>query len=98
MGDHHYNGVARANAEPQRMVRAIPLGEDYAAIGVTLEPMVSEEDGERFFCVVLSVVGGRESKLVPLVPTKLVLGELARIPFSQMREKFAEAIDGQEPQ
>ena len=88
------NPVAQANAEPQRMVRAISLGEDYAALGLTLEPMLVEEDGEKFFCAVLSVVGGRESKLVPLTPVKLVLGELCRIKFSDLRVKLAEAIDG----
>jgi hypothetical protein len=88
------NPVARANAEPQRMVRAIPLGEDLAVIGLALEPMIAEEDGEQYFAAVLSVIGGRESKFVPTVPVKLVLGELARLKLSDLREKLAQAIDG----
>lgn len=99
MREARLNPVAQANAEPQRTVRAISLGEDYAALGLTLEPMLVEEDGEKYFCAVLSVVGGRESQFVPMVPVKLVLGELARVPLSQLREKLAAAIDGpKEPQ
>lgn len=99
MGAHHHNPIARANAEPQRMVPAISLGEGYAALGVTLEPMIAEEGDEKFFCAVLSVVGGRESKLVPLVPVKVILGELGRVKVSDLRLKLAEAIDGpKEPQ
>jgi len=93
------NPVAKANAEPQRLVRAMPLGEDLAALGLTLEPMLTEEDGETYFCAVLTVVGGRESKFIPTVPVKLPLGELCRIKLSDLRGKLTEAIDGpKEPQ
>ena len=92
MGDHHLNSVAKANGVPQRMVRAIPIGEDYAVLGISLEPMLSE-DGH--LCAVLTVVGGRESSLVPTVPVKLVLGELGRISLADLREKLGKAIDGQ---
>lgn len=99
MREARLNPVAKANAEPQRLVRAIPLGEDLAVIGCTLEPMLAEEDGEKYFCAVLSVIGGRESKFVPTIPVKLALGELCRIKLSDLRVKLAEAIDGPaEPQ
>jgi len=91
MGEHHVNPVAKANVVPQRMVRAIPLGEGYAVLGLSLEPMVSDDE---HLCAVLTIVGGRESSLVPTIPVKLVLGELGRISLSDLREKLGKAIDG----
>lgn len=90
------NPVARANAEPQKMVRAISLGEGYAAIGLTLEPMISSDsdEAEPHFCAVLTVVGGRESELVPMMPVKVILGEVGRLPVSKVRAMIASAIDG----
>jgi hypothetical protein len=95
MGDHHRNPVARANGAAQRHVQALRVGDGYAVLGLTLEPVLSPNaEGEPEFCAVLSVVGGRESDLVPMVPVKMVLGELARIPLAALREKLAAAIDG----
>jgi hypothetical protein len=86
------NEIARANGVPQRHVAAMPIGEGYAVLGLTLEPMLSED--KESFCAVLTVVGGRQSDLVPMVPVKLVLGELARVSLTQLRERLATAIDG----
>jgi len=91
IGDHHVNPVAKANGVPQKFVRAIPLGEGYAVLGLSLEPMLSDDE---HLCAVLTVVGGRESSLMPTVPVKLVLGELGRISLSDLREKLGKAIDG----
>lgn len=91
------NGVARANGVPQRQVAVMPIGEGYGILGLTLEPMLSED--KESFCAVLTVVGGRQSDLVPMVPVKLVLGELARVSVVDLRAKLAAAIDGpREPQ
>lgn len=96
VGDHLLNPVAKANGVPQRMVRAIPIGEDYAVLGISLEPMLSAgAEGEQDLCAVLTVVGGRESSLVPTVPVKLILGEVCRISLADLREKLGKAIDGQ---
>jgi hypothetical protein len=86
------NGVARANAVPQQKVEFLPIGEGYAILGLTLEPMLDET--RENFCAVLTIVGGRQSDLVPTVPVKLVLGELGRISLADLREKLAQAIDG----
>ena len=97
MGDHLVNPVARANAEPVKHVRAIPLGDGYVVIGLSLEPMLSpnaDQDGDDFCCV-LSLVGGRESSLMPTIPVKVVLGELARLSLADVKSKLAQAIDGE---
>jgi hypothetical protein len=97
VGDHHLNPVARANAEPVRHVRAIPLGDGYVVIGLSLEPVMSpnaDQDGDDF-CAVLSLVGGRESSLMPTIPVKIILGELARLPLAMVKSKLAHAIDGE---
>ena len=97
MGEHHLNGVARANAAPQRRIEVLPIGENYVVAGVAIEPVLS--DDKDHLCVVLSVVGGRASDLVPTIPVKLVLGELARVRLEDLRGKLAAAIDGpKEPQ
>jgi len=88
------NPIAKANGAPQQMVRALPIGENYAVLGVTIEPTIVMEDGEQSFAAILTVVGGRHSDLVPTIPVKLVLGELARIKLPDLREKLAAAIDG----
>ena len=85
------NPVAVANAVPQRTVPVMPLGDGYVALGVTLEPAITP-DGDSF-AVILSFVGGRESSLVPTKPVKIVLGELARIPLLQLKERLGNAID-----
>ena len=95
VGEHRHNPIAKANGAPQQMVRALPIGESYAVLGVTIEPTIVMEDGEQSFAAILTVVGGRHSDLVPTVPVKLVLGELARIKLPDLREKLAAAIDGQ---
>lgn len=92
LNEARFNPVAQANAVPQRMVPVMPLGDGYVALGVTLEPAITP-DGDSF-AVVLSFVGGRESSLVPTKPVKIVLGELARIPLVQLKERLANVIDG----
>jgi len=91
VGEHTLNPVAKANGVPQKFVRAIPIGEEYAVLGLSLEPMLSDDE---HLCAVLTVVGGRESSLMPTVPVKLVLGELGRISLADLREKLGAAIDG----
>lgn len=100
VSEHHLNPVARANAEPVKHVRAVPLGDGYVVIGLSLEPMLSPSaDGETDdFCAVLSVVGGRESRLVPTIPVKVVLGELARLSMDAVKAKIQAAIDGTKDQ
>ncbi|RPJ39791.1 MAG: hypothetical protein EHM35_01405 [Planctomycetaceae bacterium] len=94
VGDHRFNPVAQANGAPQRQVRVLPIGEDFVIIGLSIEPTIVMEGDEQSFAAVLSVVGGRESTLVPTIPVKLVLGELARIPLAQLRERLGAVIDG----
>ena len=97
VGAHLRNPVAQANAAPQRRIEVLPIGENYVVAGVAIEPVLS--DDKDHLCVVLSVVGGRASDLVPTIPVKLVLGELARVKLEDLRGKLAAAIDGpKEPQ
>ncbi len=89
------NGVARANAEPQRRVQALRIGEGYVVIGLSLEPVLSPSaEGEPEFAAVLSLVGGRESELMPTMPVKMVVGELCRLSLSDLRAKLAGLLDG----
>ena len=92
MGEHRHNGVARANAVPQRPINVMPVGDGFVVAGISLEAMLSPD--RDYLCAVLSVVGGRHSELVPMVPVKILLGELARVPLDQLREKLSAAIDG----
>ncbi len=95
VGESRFNPTAIANAQPQRQVQALRIGDGYAVLGLILEPVLSPNgEGEPEFCAVLSVVGGRESDLVPMMPVKLVLGELARLSLPDLRAKLAAAIDG----
>lgn len=60
VGEARFNPVAKANVVAQQQVRALRIGEDYAVICLSLEPMLADsltEDGERDFVAVLSVVG-----------------------------------------
>lgn len=96
MGESRINPVALANAAPQRRINVLDVGDSYVVAGVSIEPVLSFDSGEdeNQLAVILTVVGGRQSELVPTIPVKLVLGELARIPLSKLREKLAAAIDG----
>ena len=96
MGEHLRNPVALANAPARREVTTMPIGEGYALLGLTLEPMMSDDE---HVCAVLTIVGVRESRIGLPKPAKLVLGELGRISLADLRAKLAEAIDGpKEPQ
>lgn len=99
VGEHHTNGVARLNAVPQKRIPVLDVGESYVVAGVSIEPVLSFDSGEEEnqLAVILTVVGGRKSELVPTIPVKLVIGELARIPLSKLREKLQAAIDGDKP-
>lgn len=100
VGEHHLNPVARANAEPQKAVRVIDIGEGYGIIGLTLEPVVSfsSDETEQYFCAVLSVVGGKRSDLVPMEVTKLIIGEVGRLPVSKLREMLSRALGPEQPE
>ena len=99
MGESRFNPTALANAVPQRRINVLDAGEGYVVAGVSIEPVLSFDSGEEEnqLAIILTVVGGRKSDLVPTMPVKLVIGELARIPLSKLREKLAAAIDGDKP-
>jgi hypothetical protein len=94
------NGVALANAAPQRRINVLDVGEGYVVAGVSIEPVLSfdSSEEENKLAIILTVVGGRKSDLVPTVPVKLVVGELASLPLSKLREKLAAAIGGDKPE
>ncbi len=95
MREARLNPTAVANAAPQKAVRVVEIGEGYAVLGLGIEPMLSlDSDEGQHFCAVLTVVGGRQSDLVPMKPVKLILGEVGRIEITKLREMFAKAIDG----
>lgn len=97
MREARLNPVAVANAAPQKHVRAIDTGDGYAVIGIALEPVtsISSDEGEANFCAVLTVVGGKQSELMPMTPVKLILGEVGQIPVAKLRAMFAKALEGE---
>lgn len=88
------NPTAVANSVPQKAVRVVEIGDGYAVLGLGIEPMLTLDPTEgQHFCAVLTVVGGKQSDLVPMVPVKLVLGEVGRIGLAKLREMFAKALN-----
>lgn len=94
MGEHNLNGVALANAKAKAPVRYIDIGDGYGVIGVSVDPVLGlDSDGSTDLCVILSVVGGKVSDLMPMQPVKLVLTELAKVPLPELRKKLEAALN-----
>lgn len=94
MGEHLSNPIAKANAVPRRRIQVMDIGEGYALAGLSLTPVLSMDSDkeEPDFCIVITAVGGKNSELVPIIPTSFVVGEVGRMPLSKLRSLLKAAM------
>lgn len=88
MGAHLRNPLAQAKAEGKPIVKVADIGDGLALAGCSVELAV---DGEGNLCVLAFAIGGRPSRLVPMEPVKVLVGELAKIPMADFKKAIEEA-------
>jgi L-arabinose isomerase len=90
MGDHHSNGVARAKAADQPIIRVVDLGDDFAVAGCRLE--IAWDEGKENLCVLLVMDAGKNSRLVGLQVVPTLIAELGRIPVADLKAGITKAM------
>ena len=86
MGEHHGNPLARAKAEGRQITQVFDLGDDFALVGISIQPVWADETKESL-CFVLMAAAGPTSKLVGVQAVPVVVGELARISVADLKAK-----------
>lgn len=93
MGEHLLNPRAHSNgaARPPEPVKYIPLGDDYALLGVGIKPMPTT-DGELHSMLVASV--GKVSVVAGIHDVvQIGLGILNKFPIAEIKRLHAEAME-----
>lgn len=90
MGEHHTNGVAKAAATNQQIIRVVDLGDDFALAGCRLE--VAWDETKENLCVLLVMDAGKNSRLVGLQVVPTLIGELGRIPVAELKAGITKAM------
>jgi hypothetical protein len=90
MGEHHTNGVARAHAQGQPVIKVVDLGDDFALAGCRLE--VAWDETKEHLCVLLVMDAGKNSRLVGLQVVPTLIAELGRIPVADLKAGIAKAM------
>lgn len=89
MGDHHTNGVAKAKAAGQQIIKVVDIGDDFAIAGCRLD--FAYDETQENLCVLLVLDAGKNSRLVGLQVVPTILAELARIPIAELKAGIAKA-------
>lgn len=90
MGEHHLNGVSRAKAEGQAIIKVVDLGDDFAMAGCRLD--VAYDETRENLCVLLVMDAGKNSRLVGLQVVPTLIAELGRIPVAELKAGIAKAL------
>jgi hypothetical protein len=91
VGEHHSNGLSRAKAAGQQIVKVVDLGDDFAMAGVQLLPVYTDETKDTLAFVV-SVMAGRNSPLVGLQVVPTIVSEVGRISVAELKASISKAL------
>lgn len=91
MGEHHLNGLSRAKASGQQIVKVIDLGDDFALAGAAIVPSFDEE--KKHLCFLLVAQAGKNSQLVGLQIVPTVIAEVGRISIEELKAGITRALN-----
>lgn len=91
MGDHRANGLSRAKASGQQIIKVVDLGEDFALAGIRLE--TAFDSTKEHLCVLLVMDAGKNSQLVGLRVVPTVICEVGKIRVADLKAGIAEALN-----
>lgn len=91
MGEHGSNGVAKAVAAGQPVIKVVDLGDDFAMAGIRLMPAF--DDTKENLCVLLVIDAGKNSRLVGLTPIPTVIAEIGRISVAELKAGITQAMN-----